>query len=106
MSNEIELQKHEDKLAKKEASFNHMLQQLDDRLSDLKSEINRSEKMKTIKDGNYTRHGKMYNTMGECKMKDPMTRQWRNAILYMCHETGNAYVIELQDFKNKFEYSE
>ncbi len=28
MSNEIALQKHEDKIAKKEASFNHMLQQL------------------------------------------------------------------------------
>ena len=41
MSNEIALQKHEDKLAKKEARLSYMFQELDDRLSDLQTEINR-----------------------------------------------------------------
>jgi len=51
MSNEIALQKHEDKLAKKEACLSYMFQELDDRLSDLQTEINRLLKVARDYDG-------------------------------------------------------
>lgn len=51
----------------------------------------------------FKKTGNIYEVLGEAKMKNSITREWENCIIYRGKDTQETYVRETQDFMNKFE---
>jgi len=51
----------------------------------------------------FKKTGNLYEVLGYGKMKNPVTREWLDCVIYRGQETGETYVRELQEFNSKFE---
>lgn len=47
-------------------------------------------------------HDGIYRIMDFCRMKNPTTREWVDAVIYRNIRTYDIYVREKNDFENKF----
>lgn len=48
-------------------------------------------------------HENKYRVLGTCKVKDPQTREWYDAVMYREAELGGGiYVREKEEFYQKF----
>ncbi len=52
--------------------------------------------------GDYIHKGNLltYTVLGECKIKDEVTREWVPGILY--HKNGDTFVRTIKDFEENF----
>lgn len=51
-------------------------------------------------------HDGIYEITSFCRMKDPTTREWVNAVIYCDIKTHATYVREKSDFEDKFKIVE
>lgn len=50
----------------------------------------------------YPKTGHKYMPLYRCRMKNPVSGEWFNALIYQGMENGELYVIEYKDFFDKF----
>lgn len=51
-------------------------------------------------------HDGIYRIMDFCRMKNPTTREWVDAVIYRNIRTYDTYVREKSDFEDKFKVKE
>ena len=71
------------------------------KIGDIVEHINKKNKSGCLDD-------KKYVVYGKCRMKNPTTREWVDAIQYKEADniSGDIYVRELEDFKSRFKLFE
>ena len=50
----------------------------------------------------YPKTGHKYKPLYRCRMKNPVSGEWSNALIYQGMENGELYVREYKDFFDKF----
>lgn len=50
----------------------------------------------------YPKNGHYYEPLFRCRMKNPTSREWFDAIIYQDYNTKHLYVRERKDFLDKF----
>ena len=50
----------------------------------------------------YSKNGHYYEPLFRCRMKNPTSREWFDAIIYQDYNTKHLYVRERKDFLDKF----
>lgn len=50
----------------------------------------------------YPKTGHKYMPLYRCRMKNPVSEEWFNALIYQGMENGELYVREYKDFFDKF----
>lgn len=50
----------------------------------------------------YPKNGHFYTVFKKCKLKNPTSGEWMDAIIYVGVEDGNYYVREKNNFLSKF----
>lgn len=50
----------------------------------------------------YPKNGHQYMPLYRCRMKNPVSGEWFNALIYQGMENGELYVREYKDFFDKF----
>ena len=50
----------------------------------------------------YPKTGHKYMPLYRCRMKNPVSGEWSNALIYQGMENGELYVREYKDFFDKF----
>ena len=50
----------------------------------------------------YPKNGHQYIPLYRCRMKNPVSGEWFNALIYQGMENGELYVREYKDFFDKF----
>ena len=53
----------------------------------------------------FKRTGNLYRILSSnCKMKNPISREWLPAVIYQSCDDDRVWIRELKEFKERFEY--